>query len=190
MSTADIVANIIAGIALLIAIVSFLYAWKTNTKKYELTEQYRNNLLQWYQETTIILIQLKLLIESGSLVEPQKYDLLSRLSSQIELGRFYFPNIDKGDFFGKEKPTAYQGYRHIALEFLVFSYNIFIRVDAVQYLQHATELQRHFTSYIYELLQPKAFNRSICKYTTVILDKDIVLEEYLRKDPKNFIFYS
>lgn len=189
MSTADIASNIIAGIALLLAIASFTYTWKTNTKKYELTENYRNNLLEWYEDTTKTLIQLRVMTESGCLVETQKCELLAKLSAQIELGRFYFPNIDKGDSFGKEKPTAYQGYRHIALEFLVFSYEIFKRSNAIDYLQHATELQRHFTSYIYEVLQPKAFNKDIRKYTKVSLDKDIILEEFLEKDPKDFDFY-
>lgn len=186
MSTADI----IAGIALLLALLSFFYTWRTNTKKYELTDQYRNKLLDWYEDTTKTLIQLKLMTETRCVDDNKKCELLSKLSSQIERGRFFFPNIDKGDFFGKEKPAAYQGYRHIALEFLVFSYNIFKRTDAVNYLQHAEQLQRHFTSYIFELLQPQTFKKSICKYTAVTFDKDIVLEDFLKHDPRDFIFYS
>ncbi len=189
MSLSDIITNIIAGFALILALGSFAYTWITNTKKYELTEQYRNNLLRWHEETTSILIQLKLVTEFNCVNESEKCELLSKLSSQIEVGRFYFPNIDKGDSFGNDKPMAYQGYRHIALEFLVFSYNIFLREDAKEYIGHATELQRHFTSYIYELLSPKKYNKDVCKYTTVTFNKDIILEEFLSQDPKSYIFY-
>ena len=179
----------IAIVSTIIAIAAFIYTWKSNTKRYELTEQYRKNLLEWYSETTRILIKLKLMIESECLCDEQKFDLLSTLSAQIELGRFFFPNIDKGDLFGHNKSTAYQGYRHIALEFLVFSYNLFKRSDANKYLLHAEELQRHFTSYIYELLQPVKFNKAIRRHTDVTFKNDLILEEFLEKDPKSYIFY-
>ncbi|WP_349671201.1 hypothetical protein [Lacrimispora sp.] len=185
----DIITNIIAALALFVALISFAYTWITNTKKYELTDQFRNNLLGWYEETTSILIHLKLVTEFNCINDTEKCEMLSKLSTQIELGRFYFPNIDKGDSFGEDKPSAYQGYRHIALEFLVFSYNIYLREDANRYIGHATELQRHFTSYIYELLNPQKYNKDVCKYTTVTFNKDIVLEEFLKQDPLNYIFY-
>ena len=52
--------------------------------------------------------------------QPQKTEMLSRLSALTEIGRFYFPNVIKGDYFGHDKPSAYQGYRDICLEFLVY----------------------------------------------------------------------
>ena len=142
MQTSDWVAIASA----IIAVIALIYSWRSNTKKYELTEQYRNNALEWYSNTINILIELKTKVEC--LNNDERFKLLSMLSSQIELGRFFFPNIDKKDSFGENKPLAYQGYRHIALEFLVFSYNLFMREDAKKHLLHAEELQRHFTSYI------------------------------------------
>lgn len=180
----------IAIASAIIAIVGFVYTWLTNTKKFELTEQYRNCLLLWYDNTLKTLVKLRLLTESDCLDQNAKYELLSALSSQIEVGRFFFPNIDRGDSFGEEKPTAYRGYRHIALEFLVFSYRILAKEDAKKYLSHTEELQRHFTSHIFELLQPKRYNKSIRKHTDVIFPKEILLDEFLMKDPRSFVFYS
>lgn len=174
----------------LIAVAAFLYSWFSNTKRYELTDQYRKNVLDWYGDATQILIKLRLSTENQTLTQDNKLDLLSALSTQIEIGRFYFPNINKGDFFGKEKPSAYQGYRHIALEFLVFSYNLFMRDDAESYLSHASELQRQFTAHVYDLLDPIGFNKKIHKYTDVVFDNRIILEEFLEKDPRSYIFYS
>ena len=180
----------IAIASTILAISAFIYSWLSNTKRYELTDQYRKNVLDWYGETLSIIIKLRLSIEENSLTNESKIDLLSALSSQIEIGRFFFPNIDKGDSFGQSKPLAYQGYRHIVLEFLVFSYNIFKRNDADKYLLHAQELQRQFTAHIYGLLNPVGFNKSIHRYTDVIFKNNLILEEFLEKDPKGFIFYS
>jgi hypothetical protein len=54
-------------------------------------------------------------------VTTDKNELLSQLSSLIEIGRLYFPNIDKKDNFGKEKPKIYQGHRNLVFVFLVYS---------------------------------------------------------------------
>lgn len=162
----------------------------SGTKRYELTGQYRESVLEWFSYTTQVLIKLKLLNEAETLDQRTRIELLAQLSSQIEVGRFYFPNIDKGDLFGNDKPLAYRGYRHVALDFLVFSYSIYIRDDATKYLAHAEELRRHFTSHIFELLQPAKYNKSISKKTAVTFDNDSILEEFLSKDPKSFVFYS
>lgn len=80
--------------------------------------------------------------------------MLAKLSSLIESGRFYFPNIDRKDGFGKQKPIAYQGYRNVILDFLVYEYQLFEKDDYVQYLKHAESLQRLFTSYVFQYLEP------------------------------------
>lgn len=174
----------------IIAVFALVYSWRSNTKKFELSQQYRLNLLDWYTETTGLLIELRLLVKNDKLDDDRKIKLLSKLSTQIELGRFYFPNIQKGNSIGKHKPAAYQGYRHIALEFLVFSYNLFDHNADKKYLVHAEELQRQFTSCVFKLLQPEEFNKSIRKYTDISMKDGLTIETFLKDDPRNFIFYS
>ena len=104
-------------VTVIIAIIGGIYAIVTNTKKYELTENYRAELLQWYSSVVKLMITIIHSIECGifysSEFSEQRTDMLSQLSALTEVGRFYFPNVIKGDGFGRQKPSAYQGYRHI-----------------------------------------------------------------------------
>ena len=43
----------------IIAITAFVYSYLTNTKKYELTSQYRTKILEWYSDTIDVLVKLK-----------------------------------------------------------------------------------------------------------------------------------
>lgn len=171
--------------SLLIALIAMGYSWLSNTKKYELTDVYRKELLLWYEETLSILIRLRFLTEQGCLDHEVKCKLLAELSTQIDLGRFYFPNVDKKDGLGSHKPAAFRGHRHVALEFLVFSYDLFLEDNAASHLKDALELQRHFTSYIFRVLKPSEFNNQIKKNTNITFDAEKVLSEY-SKNNKTF----
>lgn len=182
MATSDCIAT---G-SLIIAIAAFLYSYLTNTKKYELTSQYRTEILSWYSDTIDILIRLKIETRDGFTAEGLKKELLSRLSAKIEIGRFYFPNVDKGNNYGDKKPEAYKGYRNLMLEFLVFSYELFEKEDASKYLKHAEILQRHFTSYLFEILDPKTFLKETEKHTNKTFSEELRFEDFIEKDPAAF----
>lgn len=175
--------------SLFFAVAAFIYSYLTSTKKYELISQYRTEILDWYTGTMDVLMRLKLEAMSNFPDPSLKKELLSRLSSKIELGRFYFPNIDKGDNFGKEKPLAYQGYRNLLLDFLVLSFQIFEHEEAKDHLEHAEILQRHFTSHLFDILDPKSFLKETEKYTTKTFSKELRFEDFIKKDPKAIIEY-
>lgn len=175
--------DFIAIASLLIAFAAFLYSYLTNTKKYELTSQYRTEILSWYSETIYILIRLKIEAKDNFKDNNIRKELLSKLSAQIEIGRFYFPNVDKGDKFGDKKPQAYKGYRNLMLDFLVFSFQVFEKQDAQKYLSHAGALQRHFTSYLFEILDPKTFLKETEKHTDKTFSKELRFEDFIQKDP-------
>ncbi len=112
--------NLLSIISLALSTVTlYFYSRDRNKLKYAIANEYTKQLLEWHSTTVEVLIRLR----SCSVVD--KDGLLSKLSAQIEKGRFYFPNVDKGDDFGQEKPVAYQGYRNLTLDFLVYSYNLF-----------------------------------------------------------------
>ncbi len=140
----------IAVISLSISVIALIYSFISNTKKYELTYQYYNDILIWHNQVIEVLTSLKLNDTNDEL----KKQMLVKLSSLIESGRFYFPNIDRKDGFGKQKPIAYQGYRNVILDFLVYEYQLFEKDDYKQYLKHAEILQRFFTSYVFQYLEP------------------------------------
>jgi hypothetical protein len=183
------ISNWISIASFLFAVSAFIYSYVTNTKKYELTRQYRTEVLGWYSETINILLRLKTEARSGFKDDELKLDLLCRLSAKIEIGRFYFPNIDKGDGFGKDKPLAYRGYRNLMLDFLVFSYQIFEREDAAKYIDHATALQRHFTSHLYETMDPRSFIRDTQRHTSKVFSKELSFEDFIAKHPGELDLY-
>jgi hypothetical protein len=170
--------------SLAIAVGAFLYSYFTNTKKYELSSQYRTEILTWYADTIDILIRLKTEAKSNFPNPELRRELLSRLSASVETGRFYFPNVEKGDGFGADKPTAYRGYRSLILDFLVFSFRLFERDDAKIYLKHAEELERHFTSLVFEVIDPNTYLKETKQHTAKNFTKGLRYEDFLQKGPE------
>lgn len=185
MTTSDYIA---IG-SLLIAIWAFIYSYRTNTKKYELTSQYRFEILNWYSITIELLIRLRHEAEANFANSELKRDLLARLSAQIEIGRFYFPNINKGDNFGFSKPIAYRGYRNLVLDFLVYSYRLFENSAPNNYIKHADFLQRHFTSHLFETIDPTNFLKETKKHTKKTFSKELIYEDFIKTDPEKLSFY-
>lgn len=169
----------ISIISILIAACALVYSIISNTKKYELTYQYYNDVLQWHNNIVEILIYLQL----NNIDNNLKMEKLSKLSSLIEQGRFYFPNIDRGDGFGKEKPSAYQGYRNVVLDTLVYLYQIFLKDNYTKYKEHIKRLQRLFTSIVFDYLEPSKQGKQVSKKTLLKNNKEITLEDLLKQSP-------
>lgn len=169
--------------SLFVSAMAFLYSYFSNTKKYELNSQYRTMILNWYNETIYIIMRLKIECEKSDF-ENIKYELLAKLSFQIEIGRFYFPNIDKDDKFGIDKPLAYRGYRNIVLDFLVFIYRIIEENEnPAPYGEHIEFLQRHFTSILFEILNPNLFINRTKKYVNQSFSKELCFEDFIKNKP-------
>lgn len=175
--------------SLLIAILAFIYTYATNTKKYELTSSYKSEVIIWYSETIKILIALKYEAKLKFPNTNLKNELLCKLSANIEIGRFYFPNIRKGNNYGIDKPEAYKGYRNLMLDFLVYSYQIYEGKNPEKFIKHAESLQRHFTSHLFEILDPNSFLKETKKHTSRTFSKDLSFEEYISKDPEAINLY-
>lgn len=171
----------IAVISLSISVIALIYSFISNTKKYELTYQYYNDILIWHNQVIEVLTSLKLNDTNDEL----KKQMLVKLSSLIESGRFYFPNIDRKDGFGKQKPIAYQGYRNVILDFLVYEYQLFEKDDYKQYLKHAEILQRFFTSYVFQYLEPSKQKKKIHKKTNIKVHTEFTINEFLSKSPES-----
>jgi len=170
--------------ALILSIIAFVYTYISNTKKYELQYQYRTEILNWYKETNLTLVRLRIETEKESNNEELKRQLLSELSSNIELGRFYFPNLIDGKNYGLDKPLAYQGFRNLTLDFLVFSYRLFDEKEAKKYLHHAEILQRYFTSSVFEIVDPRKFLNQTEKITNKSFTKELSFEDFIDREPE------
>jgi len=170
----------IAGISLAVAFVALIYTIISNTKKYELTYQYYQDVVAWHSDVIKVITQLK-----ATNVENEKNTYLAELSALIETGRFYFPNIDLHDGFGANKPLAYRGYRNVVLDFLVYEYQLFKREDSNKYVEHAESLQRLFTSYVFQYLNPKNLQKKIKHTTSIQMKNSITINEFLKQSPES-----
>lgn len=192
LGISDIISIIGIAIPVVMAVVGGIYKVMTDTKEYELTEQYKRELLTWYGKTLYILSELIHLVEAGVSTameselskdkepkEPKREKLLSNLSAQIEIGRFYFPNVDKGDDFGKEKPLAYQGYRHYALDLLQWIY-VEIKYEDHPSLKNIETWMREFTSIVYQVVDPKKRLKHLEKYTDIVKPETVSREDKVK----------
>ena len=170
----------ISGISLVVAFAALIYTIISNTKKYELTYQYYQDVVAWHSDVIKVITQLKATNEENS-----KKVYLAELSALIETGRFYFPNIDQHDNFGANKPLAYRGYRNVVLDFLVYEYQLFDREDSNKYVEHAESLQRLFTSYVFQHLDPKKLQKKVKHNTSIQMKYEITINEFLKQSPES-----
>lgn len=176
-------------VTIIIAMIGGIYAIVTNTKKYELTENYRKELLQWYSSTVDIMIRVIHYIRCGIFYSTefskQRTDMLSQLSALTEVGRFYFPNVIKGDNFGRHKPSAYQGYRHINLEFMLHFYQVAYNGDSDKSVPLLLRLERNFTAVIFDMIEPRKRNHDYAKYLALTIPEGKSIEDFIYEDPNN-----
>ena len=170
----------IAGISLVVAFAALIYTIVSNTKKYELTYQHYQDVVAWHSDVVKVITLLK-----AANIENEKKTHLAELSALIETGRFYFPNIDQHDNFGATKPLAYRGYRNVVLDFLVYEYQLFDREDSQKYVKHAEILQRLFTSYVFQYLDPKKLQKKIKHNTNIQMKNEITINDFLKQSPES-----
>lgn len=187
---AENAANIINVITtIIIASITAIYTISTNTKKYELTERYRCELLSWYRDAIETMMEIIHYCESGEFnlesFSQERTKSLSKLSTLVEIGRFYFPNIIKNDGFGKHKPVAYQGYRHIELEFLLNFYFIALKKPNKKQINSLRQLERQFTSFIFNMIEPRKYNKKYSKYLSITIPQGQSIEDYIEENPSS-----
>ena len=166
------VANTVAGISLIFStVLGIFYLRDRRHAVFAIANDYARELTDWHGAVVEVIMALR--STAKSVGQRGAASDLARLSALIEQGRFYFPNIDRGDEFGAEKPPAYRGYRNLALDFLVGSYNIYSSESTRESLTDAERLQRHFTSIVFEIVRPNGRLEQIRSLT----DRYFVLEQ-------------
>ncbi|MFC6284532.1 MULTISPECIES: hypothetical protein [Polaromonas] len=173
------VTNLISYVALIVsATLAIFYLRDRSHAKYAIERDYCNQLLTWHASVVDLLIEL--CVSSGRNVE-EKHPSLIKLSSLIEQGRFYFPNIAPENY-GQDKPPAYRGYRNIALDFLVASYNLHHKPHTEANRKQAINLQRQFTSVVFEIVRPSDRLSTIRKLTDKYFVKNLSIEDLERRE--------
>jgi hypothetical protein len=172
----NLTTNIISFTSLIVAATTTYFYFRDRKKdKFLIITEYQKGLLEWYSKTIEILILLRC-----ANMETEREKSLAFLSSQIEIGRFFFPNITATNGFGSEKPLAYQGYRNLSLDFLVYSYNILKRQDYQNNHKELEVFQREFTSIVFNIINPKDYLKQIKKMTDKYFADEKIFEDYIK----------
>lgn len=171
----------IALISLIISLFAILHSIITNTKKFELNNDLRREILQWNKENVFLMNCLRAF-------PSEKTELLVKLSTQIDTGRYLFPNIKRGDNFGADKPSAYQGYRNIILDLLVAYYNLCHEYDINKndYQNHLNRIYRLYISYIFDTVNPHKTNKMIKRLTDIKMHEGFDIHEFVKLSPDNY----
>ncbi|TCD22321.1 hypothetical protein E0D86_06575 [Pseudomonas sp. IC_126] len=97
--------TIIAALSLTLSLgLAVFYYRDRRQSRFAIEKDYINNLTAWHDQVIVLLIKSKHFHQSQD--KEERTVALSSLSALIEQGRFLFPNIDKGDGFGEDKPIA------------------------------------------------------------------------------------
>jgi hypothetical protein len=171
---------IVAALSLLLsASLAVMYVRDRRHAKYTIESEHVRSLLGWHREVLGVLMRAKLLERPRESVE-HKEDL-ARLAALIDQGRFYFPNIDKGDGFGRDKPAAYRGYRHVSLHFLGFAYELLHEPASPAAHADLNLLQRLFTSEIFAVVGPVERLARMKAMTDRYFATDQAVEDYMER---------
>lgn len=171
--------NVISYVALVVsATLAIFYLRDRSHARYAIERDYCNQLLIWHASVVDLLIELCACSERN--VDVKRPSLI-KLSSLIEQGRFYFPNITP-ESYGQDKPPAYRGYRNVALDFLVASYKLHHKPHTEVNKKQAEILQRHFTSVVFEIVRPSDRLSTIRKLTDRYFVKDLSVEDLEEQD--------
>jgi len=177
-----VVSSIVSVIALAVSAYSVFYTVRSNTKHFEFSETYFKDIVTWHSDVIGAMVYMRHILYDNETFKKEKISVLAKISSLIETGRFYFPNIDLGDGYGKEKPIAYQGYRNLVLDFVVFFYDVSKNENALEYIDHLKWLERNFTSYVFEFIDPKKQGDARREMMRLYASEEMRFEDFIRKD--------
>lgn len=164
---------------LLSASLAVVYVRDRRHVKYTIESEHVRSLLAWHQKVVEVLVRAKLLARARDSIDHKKDQAL--LSALIDQGRFYFPNIDKGDGFGKQKPAAYRGYRHVSLHFLGFAYDLLNESPSPETIEDLTLLQRLFTSEVFHIVGPGERLARMASMTDRYFANNEAVEDYIER---------
>jgi hypothetical protein len=124
----DLAAALIAFVALVISIMVSRHQSRVALENLRL--QRDSDIIKWSNRAVdhlcsaeMILRQEYHLFTAESEYEKARLELMRDVSSCIDQGRLFFPNL-KVDKQGQDRSAAYQGYRHPVLDCLVATYRV------------------------------------------------------------------
>ena len=155
--------SIVALIVSLFSVITSTYFAVTSNRraKKNLSIDYQFKIQEWVSkviETKSDAFVLSEYSDDGDF-ERQRIEVLAKLTSLLDQGRMFFPNIDAD--WGSEKPVAYQGLRHEILDPIKASFDLVKGMKGLNELQRGAtsetflKFRREFVSIAHDELSPK-----------------------------------
>lgn len=124
--------DLVAVVSALIAVLGAIFSFRETRRQRKIAlEGLRQSLdrasLEWGKSVIAVLSEVEIFIAQGAKTladtafTTRRNVLMARLSSLVDEGRLYFPNIDV-DSHGAEKDGAYQGKRPPILDAVIYAY--------------------------------------------------------------------
>jgi hypothetical protein len=131
----DLASAVIALIALLFSI----WVWRRQSRMEieVLRVQRDNDVIRWSNEIIDVMSKIETLLRGGLHGPDRKRFIelrdehLAMLSSGIDKGRLYFPNVEH-EQYGLDKEAAYRGHRQAILDWIVEVYDLLKDLDPEQ----------------------------------------------------------
>lgn len=142
-------------------------------KMIEISMNYRTHVLDWYEKCIQLLKFILVIKDNKEELEKSK----ASFSGLIEQGRFFFPNIDKGDVFGNEKILHRRGYSNIIINFLTDCYDLIAYFDDVEAINDYERKVDFFTAAVFRCFSPNDFIKKVEKVTTSSCSENLVRED-------------
>jgi hypothetical protein len=172
VSAAAAIISIVAGIFIARraeSVTAKLGASERRHASFDTVAEWRRDLREWAAEAVEILTEATYvcgdLAEESEEYRTKTFSCRHRLSSILDRGRFFLPNIRK-DEYGVDKPFAYRGYRHSALDPLAAAERVLSTgyVGAFTDRKHAlVAMKREFVSSIQKILDPERHNHEVAR---------------------------
>ena len=120
-----------AAIAVVALVISVLISRRQSRLDLEqLRMQRDNDVIGWCNKSLDAFCSAEMLLHreywassAKADYEKERMTIMRDLSSCIDQGRLYFPNLNKQQY-GLHKESAFQGLRHLALDCLVWTYDV------------------------------------------------------------------
>jgi hypothetical protein len=131
--------------------------------------EWRRDLREWAAEAIDVLTEATYLCgdmpDNSSDLAARCFPCRHRLSSLIDRGRLFLPNIRK-DEYGVDKPYAFRGFRHSGLDPLVAAERVLSEGFTGRFTdrKHAlVAMKREFVSSIQQILDPERHNLEVAR---------------------------
>jgi len=155
---------VVAAVGVAVSISASVISYRLGRRSEFAVAEWMRELRSWAENVIVELTEASYGLASGGATTSER-DLHARnISALVEIGRFYLPN-QQPDQHGSDKPPAYRGFRHAALDPLVAA----VRVlqdgpgESVDESRVVWELRREFVSILFNILGPEHHNHLIGK---------------------------